>query len=188
MVFHLFIRHHITYALIEDILKMVNVILGSSVLKTSEYILIKKLFMSNDKMCIHFYCPKCEVYLGEKEKLIQKFREQLQEKFKKEDCAITCDCGNLVNLNKMDGNFFVTIGIANSLKYFMQRPDVKLLSATDRSDGTFSDVVDGDLYEKLIRPEINKGKNCLTLTFNTDGAKVFRSKKKINVADPVFDK
>jgi len=38
--------------------------------------------------------------------------------------------------------------------------------------------MDGDLYDSKIRSETREGKNVISLTFNTDGAKVFLSNKK----------
>jgi len=163
MVFHLFIRHRMTYSLVEDIFKMINSILGSSVLNTCKYV-FKKLFLSSNKMIIHIYCPKCDAYLGERERLIEELRNELKENFEEKHCSVTCNRGNLCNINKLDTNFFVTVGIRDLSRHFMRRPNVKLI-LPDKTSGVYRDVTDGDLYDQLIRSEIAKGKNVLTLLF-----------------------
>jgi len=104
MIFHLFIRHNLTYALVEDILKLINCIFGAAVLTSSQY-MFRKLFKPKGKMSSHIYCSKCEEYLGEQSEL---------------KCAtVTCECGQKNDVSKLGDNYFVTISIADSLKYLM---------------------------------------------------------------------
>jgi len=60
----------------------------------------------------------------------------------------------------------------------MKRPGANLLLPRERDKNLYEDVMDGNLYQEKILPEFKKGKNVLSITFNTDGGKVFRTPKK----------
>lgn len=106
------------------------------------------------------------------------------------ECPVdTCNqkC-NLKTLN--NGNFFITLPIKEQLKFLLENTeDMKdLLSyrwKRNYDSDIISDVFDGSVYQKLA-----SGNNFLSeewnisLTFNTDGANVFKSTK--NTLWPVF--
>ena len=151
-----------TYALVEDILEFVNVLLGSKVLKTSEYI-FRGLFEPKIRLHTHIYCPKCDLNIGEQMDV--------------EKPIVKCVCGHDIQTNKLTDIFFVTLSISDLLAYQFKKPDFKLMEPRERYPGKYEDVMDGELYSGLIRPEVRRGKNVLTLLWNTNGAKVFRSPK-----------
>ena len=89
MVYHLFLRHNMTYALVEDVLKLINCIFGCRILETSEYI-FRKVFESKCKTYTHFYCPSCDMYLGEKSQFT--------------NTSATCACGTECKVSKLVDN------------------------------------------------------------------------------------
>ena len=163
MVLHMTFRHSgMTGPLIEDILKFVNMIAGKPVIPETEYY-IKKLFKPKGTMQIHFYCEACGFYLGS----LADFSEATSD----------CDhCGKSSNVRELSGNFFVTMSVKQELEYILAQPDLTFVSRDGRPDGVYSDVVDGDMYKELCQPGgLLSDENSLTLTFNTDGARIFQN-------------
>lgn len=55
-------KHKLTWTAVEDMLKMINTILGQSVLPQTKYA-FNKIFGTADSMTFHFYCTDCSHYL-----------------------------------------------------------------------------------------------------------------------------
>jgi len=151
--------------LIEDILKVINMVVGEEAALPTSHYYFRKLFKPNGVMLIHFYCQTCEVYLGEKSYF---------------DGKMVIPCPNspekTCNVSEMSGNIFITFSVREQVEYVATKPGLKWLSRDRRQEGVDSDVIDGELYQKICQPsELLENVNSMTLTFNTDGAQIFRS-------------
>lgn len=161
MIFHMTLRHGMTGALIEDILKFVNkIVCDDNALPCSKY-LFQKLFSHGASMETQFYCPTCCIYLGPK------------RNFK--DCDVTCpscDYRSPTGSIKSETSF-VSFSIRDQIKDVLQRSDVNInLNGHINVDNVIRDIYDGEIYQSLKREDICG--NALTITFNTDGVNLFQ--------------
>lgn len=170
MVFHLALRHGMTWIFLEDMLKFVNKLVDlDNAVPRSRY-LFQKLFMCGKDIDVHFYCPNCESYLGHRSTFSNN--------------TVTCECGDgyessVSSLN--GGNYFVTISIKYQLQELLMRPDLDIIytHASNRRRRVMSDIYDGKIYRELLGYCERTNKNPpLTITFNTDGSPVFKSTSK----------
>lgn len=165
MIFHMALRHGMTWVFLEDMLKFVNKLVGGDAIPSSKY-LFQKLFMSGNDIDVHFYCPKCQMYLGHR------------SSFK--DNEVICECeehvSTVTSLNS--GNYFVTVSVKDQLEKLLSRPDIdlKYAEASQRQGSVISDIYDGLIYKQLVKycKQMNKPAP-LTISVNTDGSPVFKS-------------
>ena len=89
----------------------------------------------------------------------------------------TCNnCNVLFNVDQSisNGTYFITASVVNQLKDLFEKHDLKSFLVQDRySEGSFSDIFDGNSYKK----HADFFQNCdnLSFTWNTDGVPVFSS-------------
>lgn len=70
MVYTYAIRHDLTWTATEDILRLMNRVIGRKELKTSKYIIKKKFRQNSDcKPVNHFFCHQCGLYFGVSEQI-----------------------------------------------------------------------------------------------------------------------
>jgi len=164
MLQHIAIRHGATGPFVEDFLKFVNCLLPLPVLPASEYF-FKKLFQPASDATVHFYCSSCDFYLGKKDQFDS-------------ETTLCNVCGETCNVRNLSDNFFLSLSVKKQVEAILQRPGLKWVSRKDRPEGVYSDVVDGDMYKMLTQPgQPLEDENSLSLTFNTDGAKIQKGQK-----------
>lgn len=141
---------------------MSNFLVGKDALPETTY-LVRKTWSSLKGRMIHrhLFCAVCNAYIG-------KPQEDLK-------CP---SCSESIRNDLTQGNFFTTVDLKEQIAILLQNKTTakSLLVALkrERVDGTMTDIVDGTLYQK----EAAAGSwSDLTLTMNTDGARVFNSSK-----------
>jgi len=153
-----------TGPLIQDQLKFVDAIFGKKVIPTSEFI-FKRLFEPKGLLQFHFYCGNCNFYLGEKKNF---------QKLSYVQCEVCSEQCNVCNLQQ--STCFVTLPVKAQIEEVINRSDVKLVPRSNRDSVNICDSMDGSIYKDLCENGgVLSDPNSLTITFNTDGAKVFRS-------------
>lgn len=177
MVLAFFLEHHLAWVALEDLLKLFHNILGedSNLPKTKYF--FKKCFGPNQRTVIHFYCKNCMVYIDTYENL--KSFQNKKDKLDKspEICTV---CGTEYSLKKMnDGQFFMELPLREQIEKKIAQNIEILDYNTNSSTGDIADIFDGELY-KSLRAKVGSGP-LVTLTLNTDGVRVFKSKRKASL-------
>ena len=159
-----FFRHSgTTFAALADLLQLLNTILPGCII--SSLYLFKKLFFKTDSVLMHFYCTKCETYLGTEEKSYNCSGCKLQMDF--QEC-------------KKARCFFMTSSIANQLRDMLEGTTLfSKISAGKQHMGKDkkAEILTGDGYKD---PKIQKFlavKENFSMTFSSDGVNVFNSNK-----------
>lgn len=104
------------------------------------------------------------------------------EKDQKNDqtCDICSICRSEYSLKKMnDGHFFVELPLREQIEKKISENVHILDSRTNLNSPDMKDIFDGDLYQSL-RAKVGDGP-LITLTLNTDGVRVFKSKRKASL-------
>lgn len=163
MILMYFMRHNLTFAALEDVIKLINNILKLDALPASKYKFFK-LFSGRYKPTNVFFCKLCS--------------NEIEVSSADSDNAFViceiCQTSNTCSSTASD-NYFVTLPIEDQLKEIVRnklqhfvRPTSNSLSTT-----TISDITDGAIYKKLQTHE-----RKITLTLNTDGVQIVKSKSK----------
>lgn len=167
MVLVYFLRHNLTLVALEDLLKLINCIIGKNSLFTSKY----KFFKLFSKPYIpknNFYCKHCYSDLEVNNNMY-------------EENAQTMECLNCKKINKIssttDNNFFVTYELEIQLKEVIEQNiyDFMEHQETLNCNNDISDINDGKLHKSR---NVGESYHEVTLTLNTDGIQVFKSKNK----------
>lgn len=171
MILSFFLRHRLTWVALEDMLALFDALIGTqSRLPKTKYFFKKVLQVEKDESAVfHFYCKNCQLYIDN--------YENLSDKIKKNKEEVTClNCNTMFSFNKMnDGHFFVQLPIRKQLEQKIIAYDILNYDTKSHSD-CITDVFDGTLY-KSLREKIGDEK-LITLTMNTDGVRVFKSRRK----------
>lgn len=115
----------------------------------------------------HFYCKKCMAYVGKEDALIKKFGGKLVK------CSICQYDFNITS--RTDALFFVQLKLKPQLQNIVRKFKNDFISNEYQvNNDIYDDVTSGDYY-KSIKQKIP---DLLSLTFNTDGVEIFKSKKK----------
>lgn len=147
---------------LEDLVKLVNFLLGDKVIPCSRHIL-RKMWASSSSVQHHFFCSACKSYAGEPAVL-----------------DITCsNCGeNVCVSNFKKSNFFSTLNVKKQLEDLLRSESIaKALfdQLSSRGDAScMKDITDGALLKKCRK---HWEWTDITITVNTDGARVFNSSK-----------
>jgi len=144
----------------------VNALFGKSVLDTSYYV-YEKLFKPSSAKTFHFFCASCEVSVCSNKTL------------SKEVDFVKCPkCDKDVDVRSFDsGNYIVTISLKEQIESILSTPGLKLTNLHGRDPDEIADVCDGEIYKSCMQPGGPfHGKKYFTVTFNTDGVSVFKSK------------
>lgn len=159
MVMEYYLRHNLSWAALEDLLFLINSIVGSNILPSSKY-LFQNCFNSNESPNYHYYCENCESYLGNN----------------KNTEIINTFCDNCKKLNiSSKCKFFVTLPLEPQLKYVVQNNSDKIHFKLECMDSNIHSVYNGNLYN-ASKIDCSKDK-LISLTINTDGVNVFKSAK-----------
>lgn len=169
MVLNFSFRHGLTQEATKDLCKMINTIFCGQYIPHSKY-MFKKIF-GNSKYQFHFFCRKCDSYLG--------FKTNVD----KRDGQIVCPvnlCEEVCHISSMnDGHFFITFPLKQQLQYLLENTDdvTKLLQYRwnrDHDIDSISDIYDGKVYSTLAEDgNFLSNPANLSITFNTDGAQVY---------------
>lgn len=164
MIYAFSTRHSLTWVATEDLLHLINQVIGREEISPSKYILKKKMKqISSWNVLKHFTCPQCDLYLGCKENI-----ERLNEQ-----------CPNCQSKIKMDTkyrkNYFITIPFHNHLQNVLERNSDRLIFGSKPLTTNIHDVHDS-LYFQNLKNEM-KNDPMITITFSVDGAQVHESAK-----------
>lgn len=150
----------------EGLLKLVNFLFGKNVLPGSEFLLRKIWSKLKERMTKHhFFCKECStnVVAG-----IQ-------------DGTLCPNCQAVVpTKNFSQRNFYTTLDLKLQLEVLLADEGIaqelfrSLQKKNEKADNTMRDLTDGALYQKQTA---NSSWCDITLTMNTDGARVFNSSK-----------
>lgn len=167
MILSYFMKHNLTQVALEDLLVLVNSIIGNSSLPQSKYHFFK-LFSKKYAPKNVFFCTACYSEL-----LVKDVFKNVQDQVDFATCNV-CNLKNTTNELKKD-NFFVTYPLEHQLKDLIMENFSNLQVFKDQYSENLSDIHDGQIYQR--KPTSN-GRYELTLTLNTDGVQVFKSKNK----------
>ncbi|KAH7985192.1 hypothetical protein HPB49_026561 [Dermacentor silvarum] len=146
----------------EKLVGVINLFLGKPVLPTSSYMLRKvwKQWMGG-LVERHYFCEACEAVIP----------NPRQKDF-------SCPHCNTTNSGQ---NFFVTLDLKKQIEIMLIDKSVSkgLMESLKKrqlqsDEGTVKDISDGRLYKEQMK---NSSWCDISLTFNTDGAKVFKCNK-----------
>ena len=155
------LKHNVTGALMEDLLKLIKLHSHGSVsVPASKYMLEKSFTDFLDKPEYHHYCGVCANYLGPS---LSKEKE-----LKCEDCSSS----KTVRQSVENGEFFIYVSLKDQLKDLLENLNVQCNSSEHSSPG-ICDITDGKMYKNLK----SHCDSFLSLSFNCDGVPVFRSSR-----------
>lgn len=141
----------------EDVLSLINNIFQSPVLPESKY-MFNKIFPKHVVPKYHFYCENCQVYVDD-------------------TSLITCsNCENQINYNTdKSSNFFITLPIDEQIEANIKRNFHNIMKSNESESNDLVDIKDGINYKRY---DCLQNGRPITLSFNTDGINVFKSKSK----------
>ncbi len=162
-----YLRHNLTKTALHDLLCLLNNVVPHCV-PTSKYFVERYFFYENSKTETHFYCPKCQTYLGTK----------TDSPF---ECPICVD--STVITAKMcikQEDYFLVHPIKDQLAYFFENRNLyKILEAQKRKllDPTKKgEVFTGDRYNNSdVKDFLNESPYNFTMTFSSDGIKPLKA-------------
>lgn len=179
MILAYFLQHHLTWVALVDLLKLFHNVLGddSNLPKTKYF--FKKCFEQNQKPTFHIYCKNCKVYIDTYDGVRSRREEKNEQKDETSDvCSV---CGSAYSLKKMnDGHFFIELPLREQIENkLMENPDILNYNTGSSNTTDITDIFDGALY-KSLRAKVGNVP-LITLTLNTDGVRVFKSKRKASL-------
>lgn len=155
------VRHDLSWTAIEDLIKLINRVIGERKIPASKYLFKQKFAKSiKCKPVKHFVCQECKLYLG----TLEEIKEADSEYCPNCQCKIQTD-------TKYAKNHFVTIPLREQLVKILQRNSDNLEFKTHQSTTHICDVHDAKLFQCFG----DDMENVITLTFSTDGAVVFKA-------------
>lgn len=153
LVISFFVRHNLTKKALVDLLKLLNLILGSQILPESHFKFTKYChkILNYTKQ---YFCSECQLYLG-KSNEITEIKDMI--------------CPNCSN-SKI--KYFITNAMSSYLRdIIMNNIDSILKYSQDLKEDFLSDITKGSFIENLKK----KYENFFTISFNTDGIAAFNS-------------
>lgn len=155
------VRHDLSWTAIEDLIRLLNRVIGENKIPSSKFLFKRKFSKSIKSDPIkHFVCQECKLYLGTLEEITEadnKYCPNCQ-------CKVQTD-------TKYAKNHFVTIPVREQLKNILERNSDNMVFNAHRSRTHIRDVHDAHLFQCLH----DYAENIITLTFSTDGAVVFKA-------------
>ncbi|XP_044577818.1 uncharacterized protein LOC123260650 isoform X1 [Cotesia glomerata] len=158
MVPELYIRHKLTKACLNDVLKLLqNLLPEENQLPKTVFQLFSYVHQLAPPLTVikNFFCKKCLCYNG--------FNTDIE------------NCSSCLAL-KEDVAFFFEIDVHDQIKYMFQHRNLaeKLIQVHLRYDGNITDITDGSEYIR-VNSRVNRQKYDLTLVLNTDGLSLVKS-------------
>lgn len=166
-------RHRWTHHEKEDVMKLINWILGKRVLPDTRY-LMDSVFFPKSCLTYFFYCCKCTSLLGSNELL------EMQCKMKK--CPNNkCLHDNVISdLSK--ATYFVSFDILSQIALLFKDPDVREKLLDPRNfhqkphDGVMRDLYDGSVYRQFLTYiDHTSSTHYLSVSMSVDGVALFVS-------------
>lgn len=157
MLMHIFMRHNLSNSALEDILRLINVVLGFSSLPNTFYSFMS--YFGTQQLVRHFVCKGCGLYMGTTPE---------------EKCNMC---------RRSEKNIFISFDMITNLRSILLKNWDKILAyGSSLIDGQFSDILQGKVAFNSKTYNTDGSYNIL-ISFNTDGVAVFNSNiKKIFVA------
>lgn len=165
MIYAFSIRHNLSWTTTEDLVRLLNRVIGKKELSTSKHVFKEKIRkFSKCETVKHFVCHKCEYYLG------------TLDSIKDSNIHFCPICREEVQLNtKYKKNHFISIPIKDHLQTILERNCDNLISDFNQTNSEIHDVHDSSQF-RAMRDKM-QGVSIITLTFSTDGAVKFKSTK-----------
>lgn len=163
MVYAYYARHDLNWTAMEDLIVLLNKVIGSVELKPSKYMFKKKFQPTTDcKPVKHFICHNCDLYLGDTDRI------------KSSNIEVCPNCHIKIETDtKYKKNHFITIPFSNHLQTVLERNSHDLCFDFDPPT-QISDVHDSSCFQNLRN---QTDVPIITLKFSTDGAKLFEATK-----------
>lgn len=161
-------RHNLTWNAVEDLLNLLNRIIGREELAASKHMFKKKVRnISNFNTTKHFVCQKCDLYLGTANNI-------------KTSSAFCPNCKSKIQTDtKYKKNHFITIPLRSHLQDMLERNKKHLNIDFHAPVRDIYDVHDSYYFQRM-REKMGE-EPFITLTFSTDGAAIFKSTKEKSV-------
>lgn len=159
------IRHNLNWNAVEDLVRVVNSIVGTNVLSSTKYA-FKKNFGNKEgiKRTVHFYCNFCGMYSG------------TQDNLKATNDKLCRNCQNEICIDiKYKKNHFFTIPIKTQIEKLLDQNSAHISFDSQLSTNFICDVYHSKNYRRL-KGQMGEDP-FITLTVNTDGASIFKSTK-----------
>lgn len=165
MIYAFSVRHNLNWKAVQNLVCLVNMILGDDVLKPSKYEFKKKFGMrKNIIRTTHFTCDKCHIHLGTEDDLK---RSNLKK-------CVSCNTDICTDIKYKKSHFF-TIPIKSQIQTLLEQNSEHFDLTRVRTTDFICDIHDSLNYTRLIK---NMGNTpFITLTVSLDGAAVFISTK-----------
>lgn len=163
MVYAYFIRHTLNWTGLEDLIRLINCIVGDEKLPPSKHI-FKRKFKRIVKCVpvVHFTCHNCGLYLGK--------LQDINSANRYSNCSTEIEKDT-----KFKKNHFISIPFENHLKLWLEQNSEHLNYDFRPPVSHICDVHDSLSFQNMR--SITRNESILTLTFSTDGAAVFKSTK-----------
>lgn len=159
------LTHSISLTGITDLFKLINCIFAEPILRETRY-LIDKLFYPKSCAKLHAICSKCGAYSGT---------------FNRQDDYLKCKaCKTEIDVkNYHQKDFFITMDASSQiLKLIESNPEYYdyIMNEREHEKGLIKDIFDGKRYRDFRNSLSESDKHqYVTVTFNTDGAPLFKS-------------
>lgn len=165
MVYAYAIRHKLSWTATEDLMRLINRIIGRNELPTSSDTFKKKIRkMGNMDMTKHFVCHECGLYLGSADDI------------KESNIQVCATCQTKIQTDtKYKKNHFITIPLKNNLRNILERNSDNLNIDYHPPNINICDIHDSLYYQNTVN-KMNNSK-FVSLTFSADGAIVHKSSK-----------
>lgn len=162
-----FLRHNLTQVALEDLLLLINTMMGNDVLPKSKYFFFK-IFSKQYAPQHHFFCKKCNLSL---DGTVNAYEHTV-------NANVICKNPNCKQINSLrttnSDNFFVTFPLKPQLLETITENLDDFIKQCDNNNTNLTDIQDGKLFKNLPNVERHE----ISLTLNTDGVQVFNSKSK----------
>lgn len=142
-------RHNLNWTAIEDLIRLVNTIIDNNTLVPSKY-MFRKMFEEKNKIKseVHFWCHKCEKYLGTKNDIQTSNANECQN----------CDTDICTDV-KYKKNHFISLPVRENVKNVLEQNSENLILNTNISPHTICDVHDSENFKRL-KQEMGNVKTC----------------------------
>ena len=166
MIYSYALRHSITKLALQDLLKLIAMVLGPNNLPSTIHMLSKYVKSSNQQVLMHFYCSTCCLYIGGvTEDNTYVTCQSCHVEHKRYDLV---KAGTFFIVNSMKcqlENLFQDSNIQDELAYKFTREKINL--------DNVEDICDGRLYKAV--QELQNNADNISLSWSTDGVPVFKS-------------
>lgn len=158
MILIYFLRHNLTWIALENLILMLNTILEVAKIPSNKYGFLKH-FKNIYKSYLHYYCGSCKVYFG----------VNIPQNLKCYNCE--------VEIKKKDMMFFIYIPLEQQIKDVLKKNKMDFIENWEPQRNNINDVFDGKVFGKMATT-VKSNEKLVTLTINTDGVAVFKSRRK----------